>query len=101
MKCPVVNTWEEAEEYLKRGSGVGIDFTNRTKRAVGTTVYLRRNTGYGGLNSAFLYDHNINSDTPVEIVSPGRSRYDYQVRFPDGYLLDVDERDICDKPQSL
>lgn len=69
------------------------------KRPVGSIVYLRPG-GYGGLSSGFLYDHGITDKTPVEIAGPGKGRYTYQVRLSDGYLLDVDEKDFHEKPQS-
>ena len=94
MRYPVVKTFEEADEYLKRGCGVGVDLTGRKPRNIGDKVYLRYNCGYGSLNGMTLWEHgHVTDKVAVEIVGFGGS-YEYMVRLPDGYLLSIDERDI-------
>jgi hypothetical protein len=71
-------------------------------RSLGDLVVLRHGIGYGSLNTITLYEHGLRNDKPVEIVKVaadkynpnGSLAYDYQVRLPDGYPLDIDEVDI-------
>ena len=72
-------------------------------RNVGDKVVLRYERGYGSLNYLTLVSHGmVHGDEPVEIMKAsdgtlnpnGSIPYDYQVKLPDGYLLDIDEKDI-------